>query len=183
MQKKKLILSFAVALILVTGLQVYAASDKDGVWDWPGVNGAGYEGTPSGHYEYGWDHIADSDGPDDDTDDYYTMGWRYNPNGWWFQYSDGSWPENDWRFIDGRWYRFGAKGLALTGWYADGAGYKYYLNPVDDGTYGAMRIGWQMIDGKMYYFNPNSKTIEGRLLVNTTTPDGYRVGADGALIP
>lgn len=181
MQKRRLIITIAAALTLVVGVQAYAAN-QDGVWEWPGFNGSGYTGTPSGHYYYGWDHVDDDDSDDDDDDDYYEMGWRYNPNGWWFQYSDGSWPENEWEFIDGRWYRFGARGLVLTGWFTDPAGNRFYLNPVDDGTYGAMRIGWQMIDGKMYYFNPNGKTVEGRLLVNTTTPDGYQVGADGALI-
>lgn len=180
MQKKTLILTLAASLMLGMGLQVYAAPENDGVWDWPGVNGSGYTGTPSGHYTYGWDHVDDDDYDDDD--DYYAMGWRYNPNGWWFQYSDGSWPENSWEFIDGRWYRFGEKGLALTGWFIDEKGYQYYLNPVDDGTYAAMRVGWQMIGGKMYYFNPSSMTVEGRLLVNTITPDGYQVGADGALL-
>lgn len=36
---------------------------------------------------------------------------------------------------------------------------------------------WQMIDGKWYYFDAN-----GFMLTNTTTPDGYSVGADGARI-
>lgn len=181
MHKKSLIILTAAVLTAAAGLSSFAASGQNGVWEWPGFNGAGYTGTPSGHYYYGWDHVDDDDYDEDDDDD-YEMGWRNNPNGWWFQYSDGSWPENSWEFIDGRWYRFGAKGLALTGWFVDPAGNTFYLNPVDDGTYGAMRIGWQLIGGKMYYFNPNSRTVEGRMLVNTTTPDGYQVGPDGALI-
>ena len=56
------------------------------------------------------------------------------------------------------------------------------LNPLDDGTLGMMRTGWQMIDGQLYYFNTQSDGTMGRLFVNTTTPDGYVVGADGALI-
>lgn len=178
MRKKLLILLTVAALALAAIVPAFASVHED-VWEWPGFNGSGYTGTPSGHYYYGWDHVDDDDYDDDD---YVEMGWRYNPNGWWFQYSDGSWPENCWEFIDGRWYAFGAKGLALTGWYTDPAGNRFYLNPVDDGTYGAMRTGWQLIEGKMYYFNPSSKSIEGRLLVNTVTPDGYMVGPDGALL-
>lgn len=36
---------------------------------------------------------------------------------------------------------------------------------------------WQEIDGKWYYFNEN-----GYMLENTVTPDGYKVGADGARV-
>ena len=41
----------------------------------------------------------------------------------------------------------------LTGWFTDSDNNRYYLNPLDDGTLGMMRTGWQMIDGKLYYFN------------------------------
>ena len=36
---------------------------------------------------------------------------------------------------------------------------------------------WKEIDGKQYYFGS-----DGYMLSNTTTPDGYYVGADGAWI-
>lgn len=36
---------------------------------------------------------------------------------------------------------------------------------------------WKEIEGKQYYFG-----ADGYMLVNTTTPDGYKVGADGAWI-
>ena len=45
-----------------------------------------------------------------------------------------------------------------------------------------MRVGWQIIGGKAYYFNGSSDGTYGALLTNTTTPDGYRVGADGAMV-
>lgn len=181
MHKKNWIFVMALILSLTFAVSSFAAGGQNGVWEWPGFNGSGHTGTPSGHYYYGWDSVDDDD-YDDDEEDYVEQGWRHNPNGWWFQYRDGSWPENSWEFVDGRWYRFGSKGLALTGWFVEPNGNRFYLNPVDDGTYASMRVGWQMIDGKMYYFNPDSRTIEGCLLVNTTTPDGYQVGADGAMI-
>ena len=59
-------------------------------------------------------------------------------------------------------------------------GIHYYLNPVDDGSFGAMRTGWQVIDGRDYYFNMSSQGVYGALLVDTVTPDGYQVGPDGA---
>lgn len=44
---------------------------------------------------------------------------------------------------------------------------------------GYMQTGWVEINGYSYYFD----TVDGTMLVNTTTPDGYRVGADGVWIP
>ncbi len=58
-------------------------------------------------------------------------------------------------------------------WRQDASGW-WYQN--DDGTWPAN--GWFTdIDGKSYYFNES-----GYMLSNTTTPDGKKVGADGALI-
>lgn len=119
------------------------------------------------------------DGPGDNNS--YPQGWRYSPSGWWYQYSDGGWPTNGWKYIDSRWYYFNANGHAMTGWIKVDGNY-YYLNPVDDGTYGSLRTGWQIVDGKAYYLNSRSDGNLGRLLMNTTTPDGYKVGADGAMI-
>lgn len=166
------------------GVNADSASYNPGeVRDYPGFNGSGpslndpVEGCYS---DDGWDDLDDDDsGPWFDS---YARGWRYNPNGWWYQYGDGTWPANQWKYIDARWYLFGQSGHMVTGWYSDGSN-RFYLNPVDDGTLGSMRTGWQMIDGKAYYFNTMSDGSLGRLLVNTTTPDGYKVGADGALLP
>ena len=55
-----------------------------------------------------------------------------------------------------------------TGWVQDN-GTWYYLN----GS-GAMQTGWFEVNGKWYYANRS-----GALLTNTTTPDGYRVNANG----
>lgn len=62
---------------------------------------------------------------------------------------------------------------ALTGqWQQDSTGW-WYQN--DDGSYPASQ--WQEIEGKHYYFG-----VDGYMLSNTTTPDGYQVGADGAWV-
>lgn len=147
-----------------------------------------YEFDPNNWW--GWDDDDWDDWDDDDDWWYYSggpgvqygQGWRYSPNGWWFQLYGGSWLSNGWQLIHSRWYRFDESGYMVTGWFTDGDGNRYYLNPVDDGTLGMMRTGWQVIDGRSYYFNTQSDGTQGRLFVNTTTPDGYAVGADGALI-
>lgn len=58
-------------------------------------------------------------------------------------------------------------------WQQDANGW-WYEN--DDGSYPVNQ--WQEIDGKQYYFND-----AGYMLTDTTTPDGYHVGGDGAWIP
>lgn len=70
------------------------------------------------------------------------------------------------------------------------AGWKYLK---DDGTYATN--GWQQDNGLWYYFDQNGNMLhdqwvegkyylgsDGSMYVNATTPDGYRVGADGAWI-
>lgn len=57
-------------------------------------------------------------------------------------------------------------------WKQDNTGW-WYQN--DDGSYPANT--WQEIDGKQYYFGN-----DGYMFHDTTTPDGYQVGSDGAWI-
>lgn len=57
-------------------------------------------------------------------------------------------------------------------WKQDTTGWWYVE---DNGNYPTNQ--WKEIDGKQYYFDGS-----GYMLANTTTPDGYQVGADGAWI-
>lgn len=75
------------------------------------------------------------------------------------------WVQND----KGEWnYILGDGRTKATGWVQD-KGTWYYLN-----SSGAMQTGWFEVNGKWYYANRS-----GALLTNTTTPDGYRVNANG----
>lgn len=80
--------------------------------------------------------------------------------GVWGQTSDGKYyymlannnlARNEWRKIKGEWYYF------------------------DDSAY--MVTGWVETDGKWYYLDLES----GKMLKNTTTPDGYFVAIDGSM--
>ena len=74
-------------------------------------------------------------------------------------------------------------------WQSNSTGW-WYQNA--DGTYPANT--WQQIDGSWYYFNESGYMVasmwignyylgeNGAMLTNTTTPDGYTVGSDGAWI-
>lgn len=97
----------------------------------------------------------------------------------------------------GKWYFMNeVTGVMMTGWQQGPQdGRWYYL-----GADGAMLTGWQEINGKLYYFNPvaaaptytwNAQTMHwdltnsnarpyGAMYANEMTPDGHRVGADGA---
>ncbi len=104
---------------------------------------------------------------------------------WWYQNPDGTWPANGWAQLvwNGRtdWYYFDAEGYMVTGWIT-WENNRYYLNPVSDGTQGRMFTGWNEIDGKWYYFRPESGGPQGSLFVNGTTPDGYKVDANGVWV-
>ncbi len=85
----------------------------------------------------------------------------------------------------GKWYYFnrehnGFYGEMIRGFYKD-AQNTYYLSPVS----GELMTGWQLIEGKWYYFQKAGQTglPEGALYQNSKTPDGYRVDADGVWIP
>ena len=71
--------------------------------------------------------------------------WKSNSIGKWIEFSDGTYPINTWKKIDGKWYNFDKKGyMVKNSWVGD-----YYVGN------------------------------DGVLLVNSRTPDGYWVGADG----
>ncbi len=98
--------------------------------------------------------------------------WQYDGSGWWYRYTDGSYPKSAWARLGSQWYYFDGEGYAcrgwqliegswyyldptncnmLTGWHQDPQdGYWYYLNPSD----GRMLTGWQLINGVSYFFNP-----------------------------
>ena len=83
------------------------------------------------------------------------------------------------------WFRFGADGFMVTGWYLDADGNWYYLNPVSDNTKGRMAVGWNWIPGeggqlRCYYFHEISDGTRGALFRNGITPDGYEVDTQGA---
>ena len=134
--------------------------------------------------------------------------WSKKDGHWFYQLEDGSHIVNEWKQINGTWYRFDNSGLMQTGWIKD-KGTWYYLNDSgamqtgwakENGTWyylnssGAMQTGWVKDKGTWYYLNQSGAmetewfTVSGKwyyanesgaLAINTTTPDGYTVNADG----
>lgn len=79
--------------------------------------------------------------------------WVRDNVGWWYRYSNGSYPTNGWLLINNVWYCFDRVGYMRTGWILSA-------------------------DGNYYYCDTNS----GAMLTNTWTPDNYYVDANGVWI-
>lgn len=78
-----------------------------------------------------------------------TEGWQKNSTGWWYQYSDGSYPKNKFAKIKDVWYYFNDSGYSLANqWkkHTDGAWYYF------DNTGAMVKNGWKNINNKWYYF-------------------------------
>ena len=52
--------------------------------------------------------------------------WKKNETGWWFEYSDGSYPRNQWKMIENRWYWFNERGYCVKGYHTIN-GKNYYF--------------------------------------------------------
>lgn len=92
--------------------------------------------------------------------------WKKNDKGWWYEEADGSYPTNQWRFINNKWYYFDNIGYMLENrWVGN-----YYV-----GADGAMLVSTSTPDG--YYVDANGKWVEGiRRTVNISKRSGTSSG-------
>ena len=117
--------------------------------------------------------------------------WERTETGIWkFRQTSGAYAVSRWGMVDGLWYYFDGEGRMLTGWQYINQQW-YYLCTEEDtktkiglkegamatgwhfdsayqawfylGTDGAMVVGQREIDGKRYYFNPESDGTKGAL--------------------
>lgn len=103
-------------------------------------------------------------------------GWA-NVNGtWYYLAQDGTMKSNEWyKDMDGRWYYLTSSGaMANEVWIMGNDGIWYFV-----ALNGAMATNQWILgkDKNWYYVN-----ADGVMLINTTTPDNYMVGQDGAWI-
>lgn len=95
--------------------------------------------------------------------------WILDSIGWWYRYSNGSYPRNEWAYINGNWYWFDASGYMETGWtYISGNW--YYLD-----ANGVMLTGWLYVDGKWYYCDSSGKMLQNQWFGN------YYLKSDGSM--
>lgn len=131
-------------------------------------------------------------------------GWHKDSTGWWYVYSDGSYPMNCWKTIDGNDYYFKLDGYMASDEYIKSSDYKnnkllYYVNEkgqwdtksykwqsnnkgwwiqgVESGWY--PRGEWAKIDNKWYYFDSKGYMVTGKVRIGLKY---YTFDSDGALI-
>ena len=140
------------------------------------------DGTPLNKQQAASSSEADTN----DSGETTLSGWQQN-GGNWSYYEDNS-AVTDWKKINGTWYYFDGNGVMTTNWQKVSGAWYYMDNS------GAMQTDWKKISNAWYYFNADGVMQENRwvgdyylgssgaMLVNTTTPDGYRVDASGKWI-
>ena len=87
--------------------------------------------------------------------------------GWWFQYSDGTYPANEFVEIDGATYHFDANGYMTTGWMRttyEGTNSTEAWYHFDNS--GVMSTGWQFINGVWYHFDEDGEMATGTVEIN-----------------
>lgn len=105
-------------------------------------------------------------------------GWKQMQSGWQFMDAEGN-TKMGWVSDNGKWYYISpADKVMQTGWQKIGNIWYFFDTRFGNGE-GSMLTGWQWIDGNCYYFSLEKGSNEGALLMNTTTPDGFKVNADG----
>ncbi|MDO4266290.1 MAG: hypothetical protein Q4C63_07530 [Eubacteriales bacterium] len=130
-----------------------------------------------------------------DTNTYAQNEWA-KVDGKWYYFNNNTQAVSGWNLIEGKWYFLNENDQSMQlGWHADGTdGNWYYLN-----KNGTLATGWIMMDGRWYYlnevsegatyiqtedgswkFNGEKNRPYGAMWKDGITPDGYKVGADGA---
>lgn len=116
-------------------------------------------------------------------------GWKKLGGKWYYLSSSGA-MQTGWLKDADKWYFLRDTGEMATGW-LDNAGMRYYL-----AGSGVMQTGWKQLNKQWYYFENSGAAARNKwvgwyylgndcaMLVNTTTPDGYKVDSSGkAQIP
>lgn len=79
--------------------------------------------------------------------------WSQRSGVWFYQFKNGTYPQNTWLNINGKWYYFNANGSIATGWLNDNGKF-YYLNPD-----GSMLTGTVIFDGITHFFDSTGVMI------------------------
>ena len=98
--------------------------------------------------------------------------WKENKNGWYYEYSNGTYAKSEWLKIGGKWYYFNARGYMVKNWQKIGKKWYYF------GTDGKMKSGWQKISGKWYYFASGAMSTGWKKL----SGKWYYFNSDGSMV-
>lgn len=115
-------------------------------------------------------------------------GWVETASGWYYLDPQTGLMKTGLQQIDGKTYYFtapgenGIEGRLFCGWKEDADGTRRFFGTSHDGSFGAMKTGWQWIDGYCYYFAPEEGAGKGAMVKSAVTPDGYKVNEKGQWI-
>lgn len=99
-------------------------------------------------------------------------GWIQDGSGWYYVKDDGAKAANEWLTIDGQSYWFDSNTYMAKGWrQVDGRWYFLRSNGV------MAKNQWEKVEENGLWFYLGA---DGAMLVNTTTPDGFKVDESGA---
>ena len=100
--------------------------------------------------------------------------WKQDANGWRFEYADGTYPKNCWKYISGAWYYFDASGYRMTDFQKIGESTYYFSSD------GKMVTGWKKINNSWYYFASSGAMCRSSWLLDGNT--WYYLGSDGKMV-
>lgn len=127
---------------------------------WQKINDTWYYLDASGKMLTGWQKINDIWYYLDVSGKMLTD-WQKVNGKWYYLESSGS-MATGWKYVRGRWYYLDNKnGDMKTGWYKDGSTW-YYL----DSTNGDMKTGWIKVGGNWYYLNSSGAMVIGRQTID-----------------
>ena len=86
-------------------------------------------------------------------------GWQTSGNDW-YHFNNGN-QNKDWQNIDNNWYYMNPDNAKMETGIQKINNKTYYLNEQHDGTYGAMKTGWQYVDGHWYGFKGDGSAYTG----------------------
>lgn len=105
--------------------------------------------------------------------------WVHDGKNWTFKYNSDDKNYKGWIVSNSRWYYLNDEGILQSGWQNINGNW-YLFHYTDDATLGALEVGWNNFNGKWYNLSTVDDDTMGRMYIDTTTPDGYRVGSDGS---
>lgn len=130
--------------------------ETDGKWYFVSDTGSMLRSTTVNGYVIGADGAWIKDGSESSN----SAGWKQNNAGWWYLEENGSY-STYWKSFDTK--KYDENNERIINWY-------YF------GYDGYMKTGWQLIDGKWYYFKESGEMAADEII------DGYILDKDGAMI-
>ena len=104
--------------------------------------------------------------------------WKKDDKGWWYQYSDGTYPKSKFEKIDKEWYYFNSSGYAVKGWQKIGKKWYYFDSQMRMVT-GWKRMTWNKSLSKFYFGSDGAMYANGTYTIKKKK---YKFDKNGRLL-